>query len=389
MMLRVGRVADHRYNPANLRKGVPMRPLLIAAIFLDLIPFAGTASDPKPAQEKREAAQKEPRRASLQVGDPAPALSASRWLKGEPVRRFEPGKIYVVEFWATWCGWCIAFMPDAAELQNQYRDKGVTCVFYSARDPDNTKENVAAFIKRRGASLPFTFAHSDDRATYDAWVTAAGREGLPCSFVVDKAGRIAYIGHPMYLGVVLPGVIAGNKPQEVSDEADKVEREFRAVAAAMWPDNKAGLKALKEFEARYPQMANNSVILRPKLSALPRVGELGEAKKVAEAVIVKAIKQGNSASLLQVAALLRNGPGNTSKELLAVAVKAAEAAVQVTDGRDGSALIDLSETYFAAGDKVKAREFARKAVEAAAGESATRRESIERRAKKMDDTKYQ
>jgi thiol-disulfide isomerase/thioredoxin len=365
-----------------------MRPLLIAAIFLCLIPFAGTASDePDPAQGKKEAAQEEPRRVSLHPGDLAPALNASRWLKGEPVRRFEPGKIYVIEFW---CGWCIAFMPDAAELQDQYRDKGVTCVFYSARDSDNPEENVAAFIKRRGASLPFTFAYDNDRATYDAWVTAAGREGLPCSFVVDKAGRIAYIGHPMYLSVVLPGVIAGNKkPQEVSDEAGKVEREFRAVAAAMWPDNKVGLKALKEFEAKYPQMANNSVILRPKLSALPRVGELDEAKKVAEAVIIKAIKQGNSAVLLQVAGLLRNGPGNTSKELLAVAVKAAEAAVQVTDGRDGSALMDLSETYFAAGGKAKAREFARKAVEAAAGESAARRESIERRAKKVDDTKYQ
>jgi thiol-disulfide isomerase/thioredoxin len=361
-----------------------MRPLLISTVFLSLIPLAGRAGDPGPAQEKKEAAKKELRRALLQVGDLAPPIGASRWLKGAPVERFEPGKIYVVEFWATWCGWCIAFMPDAAELQDQYRDKGVMCVYYSARDPDNSEENVVAFVKRRDSRLPFTFAYGNDRATYDAWVTAAGREGLPCTFVVDKAGRIAYIGHPMYLGVVLPGVIAGDKkPQEVSDEAGKVEREFRAAAAAMWPDNKAGLKALREFEAKYPQMANSPVILRAKLSALPRVGELGEAKKVAEAAVMKAIRQGNFASLLQVAALLRNGPGSTSKELLAVAVKGAEAAVEMTDGKDATALIDLSETYFAAGDKAKASEYARKAVKAAAGESAARREYIQHQANKM------
>ena len=37
-------------------------------------------------------------------GSPAPGMHIAKWVKGDPVTEFDSGKVYVVEFWATWCG---------------------------------------------------------------------------------------------------------------------------------------------------------------------------------------------------------------------------------------------------------------------------------------------
>src|SRR5215813_3515388 len=65
---------------------------------------------------------------TLKPGDPAPALHLSKWLKGEEVKEFEKGKVYVIECWATWCGPCIAAMPHVTELQRKYADQGVVVI---------------------------------------------------------------------------------------------------------------------------------------------------------------------------------------------------------------------------------------------------------------------
>ncbi len=54
------------------------------------------------------------------IGDKAPAMSVEEWLKGEPVNTFESGKVYLVEFWGTWCSPCIANIPHLSEIQKKY-----------------------------------------------------------------------------------------------------------------------------------------------------------------------------------------------------------------------------------------------------------------------------
>jgi hypothetical protein len=58
---------------------------------------------------------------------------------------------------------------------------------------------------------------------------AAGKDAIPCAFVVDKTGRIAYIGDPTYLAVVLPKVVAGHmKAKAVRQRGQDPARVWRA-----------------------------------------------------------------------------------------------------------------------------------------------------------------
>jgi hypothetical protein len=88
-----------------------------------------------------------------------------------------------------------------------------------------------------------------------------------------------------------------------------------------------------------------------------------------------------------VSSILRLGDGKESKELLAVAVKAAEAQVRLAGGQNATALVNLAHAHAAADDTAQAKEYAGKAVEAAAGESADVKKFVEQEARKLSGDK--
>jgi thiol-disulfide isomerase/thioredoxin len=336
--------------------------------------------------------KKETPAATVKVGDPAPALKATKWFLGDPVTRFEPGKVYVVSFWATWCPSCIGHMPELAELQARYKDHNVTVIGFTSRGirgvSGNTEEEVAAFVKKRAKSLRLNFAlaYADDGTTADAWLKASGQEHFS-TFVVDKAERIAYIGSSMFLDLVLPKVLAGVEARVVGDEMAKAVAEYETVFEALVHDFKAGhdlkpaLEALKDFEAKYPPLTDLLPVVQAKLSLLPEYGNPGEAKKYAEAIVAKGIKQKDLRLLTLAYSILRNE--KESKESMALAVRAAEACVHIDDGKDAQSLLNLADAYFVSGDKTKAKEYAHKAIDAAAGDSAAVRQDIEKEARRL------
>ena len=154
-------------------------------------------------------APQRPRRASgrLSVGDPAPKLTAVKWLNGTGPAAFEPGKVYVLDFWATWCAPCVKGMPHLAELQRKYAADGLVVVPVTAAVEGQTDVDVERFVRTNGPDLALAFAWCTDLTTWRAYFDAAKLEGIPASFVVDKQGNIAFIGHPMELDDVLPKLL--------------------------------------------------------------------------------------------------------------------------------------------------------------------------------------
>jgi tetratricopeptide (TPR) repeat protein len=99
-----------------------------------------------------------PDREILIVGDEAPAISVSNWVKGDPVDRLDPKKTYFVEFWATWCEACRLTIPHLTELQKKYKGKGVTIIGVSV---DQNQNAVMPFVEKMGDKMNYTIAIDD------------------------------------------------------------------------------------------------------------------------------------------------------------------------------------------------------------------------------------
>lgn len=151
---------------------------------------------------------------TLKIGDPAPKLQVSKWVQGEAVKEFEPGKAYLVEFWATWCGPCRTSIPHLNDIHNKFKGKGLVVIGQDCWERDEAK--VEPFLKEMGDKMTYRVAldlkkDATDRGRMaETWMQAAGRNGIPSAFLVDTQGKIAWIGHPMSLkDDVVEAVLAG------------------------------------------------------------------------------------------------------------------------------------------------------------------------------------
>jgi thiol-disulfide isomerase/thioredoxin len=140
---------------------------------------------------------------TLKIGSVAPPLAASKWVKGTPVSKFAPGSVYVVEFWATWCGPCIEVMPHLTALQKKYPQVPVLAFAVS----DEAKA-VEAFVKKNPAKMGYQVA-IDNGQMSEKWMKASGQMGIPVAFIVGKDGKIEWIGHSGGLDEPLAQVVSG------------------------------------------------------------------------------------------------------------------------------------------------------------------------------------
>ncbi|CAN2533024.1 hypothetical+protein [Methylocapsa aurea] len=166
----------------------------------------------------------------LFVGDLAPAVAFSEFLKGEPLSALVRGTIYVIEFWASWCVPCIHSMPDLTRLQAAHPEIVVIGVVAHEKNP----EKMRALVARKGDDIGYRIAlqapsplpaigNDPGQMTHD-WLEGSYSDGIPQSFLVDGAGRVAWIGPPVLLEEQLTALLAGKL------DIDSSARDYRKKA---------------------------------------------------------------------------------------------------------------------------------------------------------------
>ncbi|MCY2959677.1 MAG: redoxin domain-containing protein [Planctomycetota bacterium] len=337
-----------------------LRSALVCAAF-----FAALPTPPALAQTP---AQTKP--ATLSVGDAAPALAINKWVKGEPVTGFQKGKTYIVEFWATWCGPCIAGMPHLSEMQKKYADKGLTIIGVTAEDSrGNTLEKVEAMVKDKGDKMAYTVAWDDGRKTNDAYMRAAQQNGIPCCFLVDANGKIAYIGHPARIDATLETVVAGKhdlaalaasakKAKEQEAQGLKLQNDLNKAAASK--DWESAIKACDDMIALDADQFGGAAIAKFQILA-NEVKDMDRAHKWAKEAFEGVCK--DSPELLNGLAWTMVDPdAKYEKRDADLALKIALRAAELSKEKDPSILDTLARAWFTKGDPAKAVETQRKAV---------------------------
>jgi thiol-disulfide isomerase/thioredoxin len=114
------------------------------------------------------------------------------------------GKVVVVDFWATWCGPCIAEMPKMKELYAKYKDQGVEFIGVSLDQPGEGLKALKKYVEENDISWPQYYQGNGWDSDFSlSW----GINGIPALFVVDAEGNLYSTAARSKLETIIPELI--------------------------------------------------------------------------------------------------------------------------------------------------------------------------------------
>ena len=126
----------------------------------------------------------------LVAGKPFPAFpDGTKDVAGKPLAIANyKGKILLVDFWATWCGPCVAEMPNVIAAYNKYHDKGFEIIGVSLDDDAaNGKAALLDFTQKN--KMPWVQFY-DGKHWQTELAVKYGIESIPASYLLDGNGNI-------------------------------------------------------------------------------------------------------------------------------------------------------------------------------------------------------
>ncbi len=321
----------------------------------------------------------------LMVGDSAPSLAVSKWMRGGPISVLDQKGIYAVEFWAHWCPYCRRAMPHMGEMAKQFGEK-VTFIGVELEDPH--PEEVPAFLAGR-SDMRYPIGLDDcppvpdmpDRhearqwalhhgETAKAWFVDSGFDkiGIPqLAIIVD--GRIAWFGQPDVADEPLAKIVGGTFDFKAEIARYSAEKSVFKKGIPLRDDLKAKI-AKKDWSGALA-LCNDLLALDPvvfsnhvtdKVDALLHLNQ-PEAAYSFVRDSMKAVKgTADEADYLNSFAysIVEQAP-NLSLKDFDLAIAAATRATEVAKFKPGFIFDTLAAAYLASGNKVMAIESEKRA----------------------------
>ncbi len=128
----------------------------------------------------------------------APDLHLSKWLSGDPLSRFEPGMVYLLEFTHVYCKPCRQSIPHLTDIQKRYGSRVRVISLYSYYKDHEYREDtyiglIRGLQKMMGSQMAFSITlDTEERDSYKGWPVSGG---FPQVCIIDQLGTRVWRGH--------------------------------------------------------------------------------------------------------------------------------------------------------------------------------------------------
>jgi hypothetical protein len=242
---------------------------------------------------------------------------------------------------------------------------------------------VKPFVEEMGEKMAYRVAmdavpekgDGNDGAMAKSWMRAAGQNGIPTAFIVNKEQKISWIGHPMQMDEPLEKIVTGSWDLQAAIAEHKkaiVEREkmmklqVKLNEARNSKDPKKLVTAIDEIVSEIP---GTEAGLGPmKFGALLKLGETEKALDLGKH-LTKTVFGTNAQAYNALAWEIVDPTAKDKRDpkVIQFAVETAEAADVLVKGKDPAIADTLAKAYFDSGQKAKALETQERAVNLSKG----------------------
>ncbi|ETN96911.1 AhpC/TSA family protein [Zhouia amylolytica] len=110
----------------------------------------------------------------------------------EPYLHIKDDKIYVINFWATWCKPCVEELPGFEKILKEYKDKDVEVVLVSLDFPTMLRTNLIPFVKEHDLQSKVVLLDDPKQNVWIPKVNAEWSGAIPATIIYTKDKRLFF-----------------------------------------------------------------------------------------------------------------------------------------------------------------------------------------------------